>query len=319
MTIIKYRKIWYSLSAIVVVVSLFSVFYFGLNMGIDFTGGSLLEVEYVGDEDSLGAVRPDLQALKTRTEELGFGGVMLQPTGENGLIIRTKDLTEDEHQILLSSLGTPFGPDSGSNTNVVEIRFDSIGPVIGSELRKKSWTAISLVVIMIILYIAFVFRKVSSVSLSKDGKGVSSFKFGLMAIVALIHDVTIPFGVFAVLGTYFGAQIDVLFVTAMLTILGFSVHDTIVVFDRVRENLKKGIGEDFEQSVGISVSQTITRSINTSLTSLFVLVSLFLFGAEPTKYFSLALIIGMIIGTYSSIFLASPLLVTIFNWQSKRK
>lgn len=314
MNIIKHRKIWYSFSAIVVAASLFSVFYFGLNLGIDFTGGSLLEVEYKAESQ-----RPELQSLKTQIEELGIGNAVLQLTGDNGLIVRTKDLTEDEHQMLLSALRAPFGPDSGFGANVEEIRFDSIGPVIGSELRKKSWIAITLVVVMIILYIAFVFRKVSSTGLAKDGKGVSSFKFGLMAIVALIHDVIIPFGIFAALGHYLGAQIDVLFVTAMLTIFGFSVHDTIVVFDRVRENLKRGIGESFEESVGISVSQTITRSINTSLTSLFVLVSLFMFGAEPTRYFSLALIIGMIIGTYSSIFLASPLLVTIYNWQSKRK
>ncbi|MBU2109761.1 protein translocase subunit SecF [Patescibacteria group bacterium] len=295
MGIVKNRKIWYAISGLFVAASIFSIFYFGLRLGIDFTGGSLLEVEYAN-------TRPEISVLQEKIKSLDLGNVVLQPTGDNGLIARSKDLTEDEHQQLLSVLV--------SEGELNEVRFDSIGPVIGEELRQKSWIAIVLVVIMIILYIAFAFRKVS--------KPVSSFKFGLMAVIALIHDVSIPFGVFVVLGKFFGVEIDVLFITALLTILGFSVHDTIVVFDRVRENLRKGIGNDFEETVGISVNQTITRSINTSITVLIVLFAIFFFGGETTKWFSLALAIGVAIGTYSSIFLASPLLVTMYKFQEKR-
>ncbi len=296
MGIIKHRKIWYSISGLLVAASVFSVFYFGLNFGIDFTGGSLVEVEYK-------TVRPPMAELQIKIKKLDFKNVILQPAGEKGLIARSRNLTKKEHAELLSSLS--------SSGELTEVRFDSIGPIIGRELRQKSWIALALVVLMIIFYIAFVFRKVS--------RPVSSFKFGLMAIVALTHDVMIPLGAFAVLGKYFGAEVDVLFVTALLTILGFSVHDTIVVFDRVRENLHRGIGNDFEGTVGISVNQTITRSINTSLTVLLVLGAIFFFGGETTRFFSLALIIGVAAGTYSSIFIASPLLVTIYKFQKRRK
>lgn len=169
-----------------------------------------------------------------------------------------------------------------------------------------------MVIVAIVLYIAFAFRKVS--------RPVSSFKYGLITVAALAHDVVIPTGVFAYLGKYYGVEIDALFITALLTILGFSVHDTIVVFDRVRENIKiSKQGEDFEQTVGSSVSQTIGRSINTSLTVVLVLLALYFFGGESTKYFSLALIIGVVVGTYSSIFIASPLLATVYKRQDRKK
>lgn len=295
MFIIKYRKIWYTVSILLVIASVVSVAYFGLNIGIDFKGGSLLEVEYAN-------TRPEITAIQDTIKPLNFGNILVQPTGEKGALIRLQNLTEDEHQILLSVLS--------SQAQLTELRFDSIGPVIGKELIQKSLIGIFFVVLMIVLYIAFVFRKVS--------RPVSSFKFGLMAIVALIHDVATPLGVFAILGHFAGVEIDILFVTAILTVLGFSVHDTIVVFDRIRENLKKGIGENFEETVGISIRQTIVRSINTSLTVLIVLVALFLLGGETTKYFSLTLIIGVTVGTYSSIFLASPLLVTMYKLQNRK-
>ncbi|MEW5907585.1 MAG: protein translocase subunit SecF [Patescibacteria group bacterium] len=308
MFIVRNRKIWYILSGILVIISLFSVFYFGLKLSIDFTGGSLLEVEYQTS-------RPQIYDLQNATNKLNLGNISFQPTGEKGLLLRLRTLTEDEHQNLLNALGI------NNQYKLNEIRFDSIGPVIGSELQRKSLIAISLVVLMIILYIAFAFRKVS--------KPVSSFKYGLMAVVALVHDVTVPTGVFAILGKFFNVEIDILFITALLTILGFSVHDTIVVFDRVRENLKKGIGKGptslklsqsgFEETVGLSVNQTIVRSINTSLTVLLVLLAIFFFGGETTKYFALALLIGVFLGTYSSIFLASPLLVTLYNFQQRKK
>ncbi|MCX6731549.1 MAG: protein translocase subunit SecF [Candidatus Parcubacteria bacterium] len=295
MGIVKYRKIWYIFSILLVLASLFSIFYFRLNFSIDFTGGSLLEVEYNNS-------RPDTAVIQSKLSGLNLGNISIQPTGEKGLIIRLKTINEEEHQNLLSILSStgPFN----------EIHFDSIGPTIGKELAQKSIYAVIIVIAMIILYIAFAFRKVS--------KPVSSFKYGLMAVAALIHDVTAPIGIFAVLGKYAGTQIDILFVTAILTVLGFSVHDTIVVFDRIRENLRKNIGKDFEETVGTSINQTIVRSINTSLTVIFVLFALFLFGGETIKYFSLALIVGVFFGTYSSIFLASPLLVTLYKFQSRK-
>ena len=295
MFIIKHRKIWYAFSLIIVIASLFSMFKFGLKQGIDFTGGALLEVEY--------AAKPDALVVKQKIEELSLGSAIVQPSGEKNIIVRMKDITEEQHQKVLSaSLSVGQGGK--------EIRFDSIGPVIGKELKKKSIPAMILVIVMIILYIAFAFRKVS--------QPVNSFYYGLMAVVALIHDVTLPAGVFAVLGHYYGVEVDTLFVTALLTVLGFSVHDTIVVFDRIRENLRNnGNKNNFETVVGASVNQTIGRSINTSLTVILVLLAIFFLGGESTKYFSLALLIGVAIGTYSSIFLASPLLVTLQKLKSR--
>ena len=295
MFIIKHRKIWYAFSLLIVIASLFSILKFGLKQGIDFTGGALLEVEY--------AAKPDALAVKQKIESLSWGSAVVQPSGEKNIIVRMKDLTEEQHQKVLSaSLSVGQGGK--------EIRFDSIGPVIGKELKKKSISAMILVIVMIVLYIAFAFRKVS--------QPVNSFYYGLMAVVALIHDVTLPAGVFAVLGHYYGVEVDTLFVTALLTVLGFSVHDTIVVFDRIRENLRNnGNKNNFETVVGASVSQTVSRSINTSLTVILVLLAIFFLGGESTKYFSLALLIGVAIGTYSSIFLASPLLVTLQKLKSR--
>ena len=294
MFIIKYRKIWYAFSLLIVVASLFSIFKFGLKQGIDFTGGALLEVEY--------AAKPDALVIKQKIEGLALGNTVVQPSGEKNIIIRTRDLSEVEHQKVLSAV---LSAGQGK-----EIRFDSIGPVIGKELKKKSVTAMILVIVMIILYIAFAFRKVS--------QPVNSFYYGLMAVVALIHDVTLPAGVFAILGHYYGVEVDTLFVTALLTVLGFSVHDTIVVFDRIRENLRIGGNKNnFEAVVGASINQTVSRSINTSLTVILVLLAIFFLGGESTKYFSLALLIGVAIGTYSSIFLASPLLVTLQKFKSR--
>ncbi|MCK6462989.1 MAG: protein translocase subunit SecF [Candidatus Pacebacteria bacterium] len=297
MFIVKNRKIWYALSGIVMAASIFAIFFFGLKQGIEFTGGSLLEAEYKN-------TRPETAVLQEAAGELGLGNVIIQPSGEKGIIVRAKELNEEEHQRLLAGFS--------SKGELAEIRFDSIGPTIGKELRQKSITAIIMVIVAIVLYIAFAFRKVS--------RPVSSFKYGLITVAALAHDVVIPTGVFAYLGKYYGVEIDALFITALLTILGFSVHDTIVVFDRVRENIKiSKQGEDFEQTVGSSVSQTIGRSINTSLTVVLVLLALYFFGGESTKYFSLALIIGVVVGTYSSIFIASPLLATVYKRQDRKK
>lgn len=292
MFIVKYRKIFFIIAAVLSVVSIFSLFYFGLKFGIDFKGGSIVEVSYTES-------RPDIDALKQKTSELSFGNIYLQPSGGKDLIVKTKELNGEEHANLLYKLSLD------GQLALEEKKFSSIGPSIGKELRSKAWLAILAVILGIVLFIAFAFRKVS--------EQVSSWKYGVITTIALLHDIIIPAGIFAALGK----EVDSLFVVAILSVMGLSVHDTIVVFDRIRENLKLKISENFEETVGKSLNQTFTRSINTSLTIVLVLLSLFLFGPESTKDFSLLLLIGIIVGTYSSIFVASPLLVSVEKRQSR--
>lgn len=298
-----------TISSIFVLVSLAALIVWGLNFGIDFTGGSLLEVQFTGD-------RPDIQAVQKELADSELGSLVVQPVGENSMVLRFQDTTEAKHQEALSHLrslvdspaDTGLGEDGATSTEIItnmesnmeELRFDSVGPTIGRELKRKSVTAIIVVLIAIVIYIAWAFRKVS--------KPLSSWKFGIAAIIALFHDVIITLGVFAVLGKYFGVEVNTPFVAAILTVLGYSVNDTIVVFDRVREQLPKS-DQDFEGTVNTSVNQTIRRSINTSVTTLLVLVSIVIFGGDSIRDFVLALSIGVFAGTYSSIFLASPVLV----------
>ena len=299
MELVKARKFTYALSLVLILASVISLWLYGLKLGIDFTGGSLLEVEF----SPVAAGRPEISVLQEKINTLNLGAVLVQPTGERGFLLRTRDLSDEEHRKLLDALSL-LG-------EFQELRFDSIGPTIGKELRERSVWATILVLAAIILYIAFAFRKVS--------RPVSSWFYGLFAVVALFHDIFIPLGLFSALGHFKGVEIDTLFVTAILTVLGFSVHDTIVVFDRVRENLKKQTKpESFEETVGRSLSQTLVRSINTSLTVLIVLAALYFLGATSTKYFALTLIVGIIAGTYSSIFIASPLLVTWNNFRGRK-
>jgi len=300
MFIIKNKKIFFIISTVLVVASIISISFFGLKAGIDFKGGALTEVVY--DQ-----TRPDQGELQKSLENLGFGSVLLQPTGELGYIVKSRDLTDEEHNLLLETL-------SNNNVNALqEFNFNSIGPSVGQELTRKAIVAIILVSIAIILFIAYAFRKVS--------KPVSSWRYGFIAIVTLLHDVLIPVGIFAALSHYFGAEVDTLFVVAILTILGLSVSDTIVVFDRIRENLSKEVKVDssnFSSIVGNSLTQSFARSINTSLTLIVVLIALVFFGPVSIKYFALMLTAGMFFGTYSSIFLSSTLLVWIEEMQSKK-
>jgi preprotein translocase subunit SecF len=294
MWIVKFRKFFYVLSGAIVLFSVASILAWGLNFGIDFNGGSIIEVKYTGE-------KPDIKYIEESLLKTNIGTPSIRNTGDNGLIVRTKHLSEGERQAVLSSLSL------SGRYQMEEKRFDSVGPTLGDEIKQKSLLSVALVILAIVIFIAFAFRKVS--------EPVSSWKYGVIAIVALIHDVLVPTGAFAILGHFAGAEVDALFVTALLVILGFSIHDTIVVFDRVRENLKinkeNHRKEDFAELVGRSLSQTFARSINTSLTTLLTLLALYVFGSETTKWFSLALLIGITAGTYSSIFLASPLLVTV--------
>ncbi len=294
MKIVANRKIWFSISGAMVVLSLVLLASLGLKLNIDFTGGSLLEVEYVGE-------RATIEDIRATVEGAGFENGSVQPSDEHGLIVRQPTLSEAQHQELLTALGTLGELD--------EMRFDSIGPVIGQELQRKSFLALGLIFLAIILYVAWAFRKVN--------RFIKSWKYGVLTIVAAIHDIIIPLGVFAVLGHYTGATVGTAFVAALLTILGYSVNDSIVVFDRVRENLIEDGDGNFEKTVDDSINQTIARSINTTITTLLALVAIYLFGGETTKEFVLVLIIGIGVGAYSSVFLASPLLVTWQKWANR--
>jgi preprotein translocase subunit SecF len=288
--IIGHRKLWLLIASALVVASIVATALWGLNFGIEFTGGSLLELSV---EDS----RPATSELASDLASFGAEEVSIQPVGANGVILRFKSVTETKHQEILVHLNEKF-------SGVTENRFESIGPTIGQELRTKAIYAIIIVLICIIIYIAWAFRKVS--------KPVESWKYGMIAVLALLHDVGVPIGLFAVLGHFAGVEVNGAFVAAILTILGYSVNDTIVVFDRVRENLLRSGGdyENFDKIVNESVNQTFARSINTTLTTLLALVAVFFWGGESVKYFALALIVGIGLGAYSSIFIASPLLVT---------
>lgn len=308
--IIPLRKIWLSLSAILVTLSIIAIAVWGLNFGLDFTGGSLLELKINNQEI-------DTTQIKEAVAPLELSSLVVQPTENNTVLLRFQDNTENIHKEVISALESSYGIDSSAEgedltnqASIEELRFDSVGPSIGEELKNKSINAMILVLIIIVIYISLVFKKVS--------KPVASWKYGIVAIIALFHDLIITLGVFAVLGEFMNLEINTPFIAAILTVLGYSVNDTIVVFDRIRENLPKQL-DNFTKTVNRSVNQTITRSINTSTTTLLVLLSVLFLGGNSIKEFILALAIGVLIGTYSSIFLASPLLVVWNDFANKKK
>jgi preprotein translocase subunit SecF len=268
---------------------------FGLKFGIEFAGGSNMEVQF---QES----RPANEAIQQTLSEFNLGEITVQPTGASGAILKFQGVDEATHQKILSKLNDTY--------KVAEKSFQYIGPSVGQELRNSTEIAIALALLAITIYIAFAFRKVS--------KPVSSWKYGITSLIALFHDIIVPLGIFAVLGKFYNVEITIPIIAALLTILGFSVHDTIVIFDRIRENiLRKGMGQ-FEETVNLSLSQTIGRSVSTVFSVLIVLLCLFFFGGETLKYFALTLIIGITSGAYSSIFIASPLLVSWYKWDQKR-
>jgi preprotein translocase subunit SecF len=296
--IINTRKYWFGLSITLVVLSIIAVSIFGLNYGIDFTGGSIMEVKIIDAE----VRNSDIEQILVDME---IGESVIQEANDNVFLVRTGHLEEEQHREILSKLTEVVTVQEGS---IEELRYDSIGPTIGKELKGKAFTSIFVVLLAIVIYIAWAFRKVSF--------PVASWKYGLSAIIALAHDIFVTVGLFSVLGYYFNFQVDTLFVTALLTIMGFSVHDTIVTFDRTRENLFRTQDLTFGEVVNKSINETIVRSLNTSLTTLLVLISVYLFGGASIQQFILTMMFGIVIGTYSSIFLASPLLM--FWYKLKR-
>ncbi|HRH24323.1 MAG TPA: protein translocase subunit SecF [Candidatus Paceibacterota bacterium] len=301
MLIIKYRAFFFWLTGLILAGAIGALVFFGLPLSIDFTGGSLVEVAY---QDT----RPDVTALKERVAAAGFDDLSLRESGEKGITVRAHTLTPEEHNALLLSLSN-----NGAEP-VTELRFNSIGPSLGSELAIKALYAIGAVMLAIMFYIALVFRKVS--------RPVPSWGYGLVVILMLAIDIIVPAGFFAAYAHFTGAQADALFVVALLALLGYCVNDVIIVFDRVRErlklNLEKNVKEDFETTVGISIDQTLGRSINTSLTVALALLAIILFGAEATRDFALVMLVGVVVGTFSSICRSAPLLIPIAKQFSKK-
>ena len=319
--IMKKKKVWFSISITLVAAALAAFFGWGLNLGIDFTGGSLLEVKF-------NQTAPGIDQVEQSLKDLELKGLTLQPTDQSGLVLRFQNTEESKHQAIIAKLRELSGAKTPAPSPVKvegagqaqvqvqtetvagggleELRYESVGPSIGQELKRNAIYSIIIIVIGIILYVAWAFRKVS--------RPVASWKYGLAGVIALFHDVIIVTGIFAVLGKLYGIEVNTPFVAALLTVFGYSIADTIVVFDRIRENLPKS-HEGFEETINTSINQTLRRSINTSLTVMLTLLAVVLFGGASIKYFALALLVGIFFGTYSSIFLASPLLVLFERWK----
>lgn len=302
MWIIKHKTIFFILSTLLVIGAIVGFAVRGLNVGIEFTGGSVLELGY--------ETTPDIAQLHSALDTLEYP-VQLQPFGDAGVIVRTRDITEAERQELVSLLSPE------DNAASIE-RFNTIGPSVGKELRTKAIVALVVVMIAIILFVAWAFRSMEDEdenpsAKKKENIGPSSWSYGFIAVAALLHDIIIPTGIFI----WLGLEVNSLFIVGLLSILGLSVNDTIVVFDRIREKVRAAEANPrslipFDQMVGESITQTMTRSINTSLTLFVVLIALYFVGPAATQDLALVMILGMLVGTYSSIFLASPLLVL---WQ----
>lgn len=301
LNIVKHRNIPFVISGIMLVLSVFALIKFGLKPGIDFTGGSLLEVKF--------AQRPEITQIQEVLTNLNIDNVTVQHSGIDGAIMRMRFVTEAEHQDILTKLREKFSNGSESAQSVMEVSFETIGAAVSANLRDRSLYTAVVIILATILYIAYSFRKVS--------RPVQSWKYGVAAIIAMIQNVLIIMGVFAVLGYYKGLDVGIPFVVAIMTIIGYSVNDTIVVFDRIRENLIRLGSDNFSETVNKAINETLARSINTSLTILLVMIALFIFGGESIRYFSLALVIGIAISIYSSIFLTSPFLVVMHNWSKK--
>ena len=292
---LKYRKLYFAISGILVLASIVFLAVFGLKLGIDFLGGSILEIDYAQQ-------RPSNQQVKEQLAGFDLGEVVIQSTGERGVIIRTKEISEEMHQEVLGKLK--------EQGELEETRFESIGPVIGQEVKEKTKIVIVLALASILFYVTFAFRKVS--------KPVKSWQYGIATILALFHDVLIPIGIFSILGKFYMVEITVPIITALLTVFGYSVNDTVVVFDRIREKLRTGMKEGYLATLNTSVNETLGRTVITSFTTLLTVLSLYFFGGAVINDFSFALLVGVIVGTYSSIFVATPLLAEWYTSTAKK-
>ena len=308
MAITKYRRIYFTFTGLLVIASIVALAVYGLKAGIDFSGGTIMELEYQEQ-------RPSIDEIRTQLSDFDLGEFIIQPTGEKGFIFRMQHIDESIHQDILGKLSgkETIQSDAGLVFDTVrvpisETRFESIGPVIGTELKQKTSLVTIAVLLSMIVYIALAFRRVQ--------RPLKSWQYGITSVLALFHDILIPLGVFAVLGNFYGVEVTIPIITALLAVLGYSINNTVVVFDRIRENLSRR-HEDFEEIVDISLRETLSRQINTSLTTLFVAGAIFFLGGATLQYFALALLLGIIAGTYSSIFLAGPILVSWYKLRNK--
>ncbi len=301
-SIVRYARYWLAFGFLIMAIAAGAIGWYGLTLSIEFTGGSVSRVEFAEVE------RPSVEKLSNVIESVeGISKPRIRPIGDAQLSIRTSEIDQSTYDSLVSELRSEFGTEDKTGEQVVKKQgFNRVGPSISQELRQKALVGLGLVGIAIIGFIALAFRQASY--------PVPSVFYGIAAIIALLHDILIPVGIFAYLGSIGVTEIDVLFVVALLSILGLSVNDTIVVFDRIRENLRLYGGDDFERIVRVSLRQTLLRSVNTSLTLLLVLVPIFFLGGESVKYFALTLAIGTVAGAYSSIFLASSSLVELYRF-----
>ena len=282
---VKNQKIFIAISIIVCIFSLLGWIFWGLKPGVDFKGGSLMEVKFLEKNETA--------EIKEKLNSLNLGDLIVKSAEQNKIVLKLKEIDEKTHQEILKTLGDPQ-----------EIKFTSIGPTISQELISKAWWAIILATISIIFYIAWSFRKISRLFGAAE-----SWRWGLGAIIALFHDVLIMVGFFVFLSYFKGMEIDANFVTAILVVLGYSVNDTIVVYDRIRDNLLFSKSNNLPFIVNKSLNETIVRCLNTSLTTIVVILAVFLFGGASVKYFALAMIVGVTTGTWSSLFIATPFLL----------
>jgi len=296
---VKYSKLFLILSGALALASLVLFIVWGVKPSIDFTGGSLFEISFT-------TARPSNDEVQKALDKLKLDNSVIQTTGDKGMIIRTNFLSEDEHQNVLKELRADF---ETKTNKLTESQFETIGAAVSQQLKTKAVWAVIFVNLSIILYVAYAFRKVS--------RPVASWKYGLSAIIAAIHDVLMVVGVFVILSHFFNTEVDIGFVVALLTVLGYSVNDTIVVYDRIRENLLRRSAGSFSEMIDVGLNETLMRSINTTLITLIPLLALYLLGGSTIHNFALALLVGIASGAYSSIFVASPLLAYIEKWQKK--
>jgi preprotein translocase subunit SecF len=301
MFVVRHRRFFFWLTGLLLAGSVAALILIPPKLSIEFTGGSLVEVVYTD-------ARPERQALTDRVKGAGFADASVRESGERGVVVRTHSLTPDEHQKLLAAL-SQNGRDA-----LTESRFNSIGPSLGRELAVKALYAIAAVTLAIMLYIAWAFRRVS--------KPVPAWGYGIISVAMLAIDIIVPAGFFAIYAFFTGAHIDTLFVVALLALMGYCINDVIVIFDRIREHLRfneeKKIVEPFEETVGKSITETLGRSINTSLTAALALLAIVLFGSESVRTFALVMLVGVIVGTFSSIVRSAPLLIPVAAWAEKR-
>ncbi len=289
--IIKHRNIYYAISLALIVPGLIAMVLWGLNPSIDFTGGSLLDLRFTNPTTA-----PTTIAVREVLEGLGYQGSAVQLSDDNTVLIRVSEINTTQKDEIQARLQERFGGE------LLEQRFEAVGPAVGNQVTQGAVFAVVVATLGILGYLYFAFRDVPN-----------TLRYGIATITAMLHDVLVVLGLAAIFGHFFGWQVDALFLTALLTVIGFSVHDSIVVFDRVRENSTVMKGKPFEEIVNHSLVQTLDRSLNTQMTALFTLTAVLLFGGGPIRQFVAWLLIGIISGTFSSIFNAAPIVV---SWEN---